>query len=349
MARLRRKHEPKIQSVKNKYSMDLGVEPLLQDERPPRDPPQGSQAQCYIFDVTVKAEGVTVDALHEKFREYAKRYVFQLEKGDGGYLHYQGRVTLFKKRRSAEIANKFNDNLFKAYFTPTSNNARERDSFYCIKADTRVDGPWRDSDYKPPIVYSRQMLEFMSYERYPWQQQVEQWCGEWDKRTIYWVYDSVGCNGKSDLVEYLHTSRIAVCVPPMRKLEDICQFCMTHVGKAYLIDFPRAMSKEYLSEFYSGIETLKNGYLYDKRYKGKSMFIDRPAIVIFSNTKPDTFAMSRDRWSIWEIEDRKLKPLNELATKQSARGGEAAVVELPPTTPLPETAAAAAEGREAAV
>lgn len=293
-----------------------------------RSGPSTSSSPCYIHDVTVKAEGVTVEMMHDRFREYCKRYVFQMEQGDGGYVHYQCRVTLIKKRRSTEIAGLFNDDVFKSYWTPTSNNARDKESFYCLKKDTRVDGPWKDSDYKPPVVFTRQMREFAEFTKYPWQVTVERWCTEWDKRTIYWVYDEKGCNGKSDLVEWLDTNGLASVVPPMRNLEDIMQFCMSYTAKAYLIDFPRAMKKEHLCEFYSGIESLKNGFLYDKRYKGVKKWQDRPAIVIFSNTKPDSAAMSRDRWSIWEIENYDLVPLNETARR--------AVVIIPPVTdPLP--------------
>lgn len=328
--------------------MDLGSDHLLQGARPPGGPasleasPSNTKplqtVQCCTHDVTVKAEGVSVDDVHLKFREYAKRYVFQLERGDGGYVHYQCRVSLHKKRRSGEIAKLVNDDIFKSYWTPTSNNARDKEAFYCIKADTRVDGPWKESDYQPPIVYTKQMSEFAAYARYPWQSKVEKWCTEWDKRTIYWVYDEVGCNGKSDLVEWLDVNRIASVVPPMRSLEDIMQFCMSYPAKAYLIDFPRAMKKEYLCDFYAGIESLKNGMLYDKRYKGQKKWQDRPAIVIFSNTQPDTFAMSKDRWSIWTIEKHDLKPLNDLAKTTAAAAaarGEA---------PVPVQRAGGAEG-----
>ncbi len=254
-----------------------------------------------------------VDALHEKLREWCKQYVFQLEKGDGGYVHYQGRCTLIKKRRPAEIAKLFNDDLFKVHWTATSNNARDKDSFYCIKADTRVDGPWKDSDYQAPIVYTKQMREFSEFTKYPWQSKVEEFCKQWDKRVIHWIYDEKGCNGKSDLVEWLDTNRIASVVPPMRSIEDILQFVSSNKDSpAYLIDFPRAMKKEHLCEFYAGIECLKNGFVYDKRYKGKKRWMDRPAIVVFANILPPSAAMSRDRWKVWEIVDGDLTPASSI-------------------------------------
>lgn len=284
---------------------------LLQDERPPRvaQASVGQSVACFMYDVTLKAEGITVQVLHEKLRLWCKRYVFQLEKGDSGYVHYQMRVSLIKKRRAAEIAVLFNDELFKGHWQPTTNNARDRDSFYQVKADTRLEGPWKDTDYEPTIVYTRQMEEFSTYEFHPWQRTLESLCREWDKRTIHWVYDKDGNKGKSDLVEWLDVNKIASVVPPMRNLEDIMQFCMSQKpAKAYIIDLPRAMKKEHLCEFYAGLEALKNGFLYDKRYKGTKKWIDRPAVIVFSNTLPDKKAMSADRWKIWHIMDLTLKP-----------------------------------------
>lgn len=286
--------------------------------RTPADVAAGGKIQCFVHDFTIKAEGVTVDALHEKLSEWCKKWVFQLERGDTGYVHYQGRLTLIKKRRSTELASKFFDDLFKGWFSPTTNNGRDKEAFYCIKADTRVEGPWKDTDYQAPIVLTRQMLEFSQYTRFPWQNTVEGWVKEWNKRAIYWIYDEHGCNGKSDLVEWLDTNRLACAVPPMRNLEDILQFCFSYPSKAYLIDFPRAMKKESLLEFYAGLECLKNGFMYDKRYKGQKKWIDRPAVVVFSNTKPDLSSMSRDRWSVWSLEERDLVPLSCLAKASAA-------------------------------
>ena len=57
-------------------------------------------------------------------------------------MHYQGRVTLIKKRRPAEIAKLFNDDHMAPYWNPTSNNAKDKAAVYCMKADSRLEGPW---------------------------------------------------------------------------------------------------------------------------------------------------------------------------------------------------------------
>lgn len=77
-------------------------------------------------------------------------------------------------------------------------------------------------------------------------------------------------------------------------------------SRCYLIDMPRAMKKEKLYDFFSGIESLKNGYMYDKRYQFKDKWIDRPQIILFTNTDPDLRMFSVDRWDFWTIKDKKL-------------------------------------------
>jgi len=69
----------------------------------------------------------------------------------------------------------------------------------------------------------------------------------------------------------------------------------------YIIDIPRALRKDQLFQFFSGIETLKDGYAYDDRYHFKEEYFDCPNIWIFMNTIPDLEYMSKDRWRFYEI------------------------------------------------
>ena len=78
-------------------------------------------------------------------------------------------------------------------------------------------------------------------------------------------------------------------------------------AKLYLIDMPRAMKKKKLNSLYSGIEQLKNGFMYDLRYHGKFRAIDDPNIIVFTNTPPKMSYLSADRWVLWEVVDKQLK------------------------------------------
>lgn len=77
---------------------------------------------------------------------------------------------------------------------------------------------------------------------------------------------------------------------------------------------PRAINKEKLYQFFSGIETLKSGYCYDDRYKFTKRLFDRPRICIFTNVEPDETLLSKDMWRIWTVIDNQLKPYKNQLT-----------------------------------
>jgi hypothetical protein len=106
------------------------------------------------------------DALRELLKGVAKTYVFQLERGDGGYNHYQGRLSLFKKRRKGPALRLFGEGLAPNYFEPTIRSEYLKgDNFYCMKEDTKVAGPWTDKDVVAPLT--EQMKLFLSWELLP--------------------------------------------------------------------------------------------------------------------------------------------------------------------------------------
>lgn len=69
---------------------------------------------------------------------------------------------------------------------------------------------------------------------------------------------------------------------------------------------PRGMKKDKLGEFYAGIEIIKNGVAYDKRYTAKKIRFDRPNIFVFTNMLPVFELLSKDRWCILEVLNKKL-------------------------------------------
>lgn len=258
-------------------------------------------AQLASYDFTLPKNEIWPDfqSVVSYLRPWCKKYVFQYEKGDSGYLHWQGRCSLIKKRRPAE--------LIKLGFgkggniSPTTNKACG-DSFYVTKADTRLDGPWSDKDYEEPPVLTRQLRTFLSHSMYEWQEQVLAMAQEEDDRSIKLIYDKIGNNGKSIMCEYLEYNRKGYEIPPMRQMEDIMACCMClKAQKCYLIDMPRGLKKDKLGDFYAGLESLKNGVCYDKRYAFKKRRMDRPQVIVFTNTLPKWDLMSTDRWEVWEM------------------------------------------------
>ena len=246
--------------------------------------------------------------LIDTLKGVAKKYVFQLEQSDTGYRHYQGRLSLIKKRRRAEkhlILKLFKDKP-PNYIEPTTNKEVCSGShFYVMKEDTREEGPWADTDPPPPTL-TKQLERFMKRDLYLYQKQVIALSQIFDDRKIDLLYDPHGNIGKSMLSEYMEFRGLAEEIPPFRLMDDIFQWvCTRPILPAYIIDMPRGMKKDKLADLYSGIEVIKNGVAYDKRYTAKKIRFDRPRIFVFTNVLPCFDLMSKDRWNVWTIDENK--------------------------------------------
>lgn len=267
---------------------------------------------CSGYDLTLKEmEGVDTPFVIGFLQQWAKKWAFQLEEGGTtGYRHYQIRLSLQVKRRLSEIISQTKDlwpEGCSVRWSVTSTSVHSGQNFnYVLKADTRVDGPWTDKDYEEPPPLTRQLKTFQEHHLYPWQTKAEELCAVTDDRWINVVFDEYGNAGKSVFAEYLEYKGLAYEIPAMRTMEDIMQCVMSiKPKKAYLIDLPRGMKKDKMADFYSGLEALKNGVAYDKRYSFRKIRFDRPQVFVFTNVIPDFGLLSIDRWKIWLLDEQK--------------------------------------------
>lgn len=261
-------------------------------------------AQITGFDVTIpKNEYNSHSELGLALKEWCKSFVFQLEKGEKtGYEHWQCRVRLIKKKRLNEVIEQIAPTI-KGHWTATCKSVHKANSFnYVMKGDTRLEGPWEDKDFINPPKLTRQLKTFLEHELRPWQKFLMDKIIIPDDRKIMFIYDNIGNSGKSIFAEFLEYKGVACELPPLRAFEDLMQFAAgLQDQKCYLIDMPRALKKDKLSEFYSGIECLKNGILWDKRYSAQKRRQDRPNIVVFANELPAFEFMSKDRWCVMQM------------------------------------------------
>lgn len=256
------------------------------------------------YDITIPCSlGITKDEVEKKFRENCKQYVFQKEIGKSGYEHFQCRIRLKKAKRFNTL--KKEGFWIKGNWSITSKDIYlAGDNFYVMKEDTRVDGPFCEKDEVK--VVTRQLKDFLLKDLRKYQIDIIAKATEYNDRNIYLIYDKIGNLGKSILAEYMEYLGITEEIPPFRLMDDIFQWVLsrgmkTGFKKSYIFDLPRGMKKDRLGDFYSGIEVIKNGVAYDKRYSGTKARFDRPAVFVFTNTLPKFELMSKDRWIIWEI------------------------------------------------
>lgn len=263
------------------------------------------EGQLATFDVTLKVDENFPDhhAVIPALTSIAKKWVFQQEKGDEtGYLHWQIRLSLHKKCRFAALKTDILPHL-PGHWSPTSNQVHNagHQFNYVMKVQTRVAGPWTDKDsIQDPPVLTTQLKNFLKKDPYPWQVAALDLVKGYDERHIHYIWDPHYNSGKSIFCEWVEYQRLGEEIPGIFTLaEDIMQFAMSMENTpCYLFDMPAAMKKEKMHQMYAGLEMLKNGFLYDKRYEGKKRRINRPQLICFANNLPIHGLIAPDRWQV---------------------------------------------------
>lgn len=253
---------------------------------------------------------VDYDDLHKFLDGKAKKWVFQIEKGEQtAYEHFQGRLSLIKKTTKQQalklLENKFN------YLEPTVSNEHRKAAFYCMKEQTRIKEPESDQEYNKrknvfiPKHLKKEVLLF------PFQKTISEYPN--DDRKINCVVDIGGNNGKSYISQILEIKKKGFRCPQLNDFKDIlqllCCYCMDNeirdIGHLFF-DLPRAMKKDTLRGIISAIEEIKSsGRLIDVRNHFKLWYMEIPNIWVFSNEHLDYSDLSSDRWNVWTINKHK--------------------------------------------
>lgn len=137
----------------------------------------------------------------------------------------------------------------------------------------------------------------------PWQKKVLDHLDEEDSRKILWIYDKEGNNGKSFLRKYISLTKDVLLFDGKKDniLNQLKQKCIDEDKdvKYVVADIPRCYDLRLFQ--YGLLEQLKDGQVYSGKYEGGEIWIDRPNIVILSNSYPDTSTMTNDRWEIVDL------------------------------------------------
>jgi len=236
--------------------------------------------------------------LIDNIRKVAKHYCFKLEMGEGGYIHYQGRLSLKVKSRHPDIG------FRECNWSPTSCKNVDN-NFYIEKEETSIGEIISDK------TYSYIPKQIRGIVLHPWQKAIVDDRLVWNTRTINCVYCKTGNIGKSILTSYVGCHKLGRALPMMDSYKDLMRMVMdTPKSQLYLVDFPRSLSKVACAGFWSAIETIKNGYAYDDRYSFREEYFDSPNIWVFLNTLPDLSVLSTDRWRFWVVDNLMLIPRN---------------------------------------
>jgi len=254
-------------------------------------PKEKTKNALAVWDITIPKNDMTPEQLWHKLKRLCEQFVFQEERGElNGYEHFQVRVRRNPKCREGNLIHDCLQEGIKFHVTPTT--TKEHKGFsYVMKADTRVAGPWKD-DHKWESMKPR----LLQLPPLPWHEKIYTYLKQRPHlRKILCILDGPGKKGKSYLRKWLRWLGLAVIIPPQQKAEDIANLVMCQPeARCYVIDIPR--SEKPSQALWAGIEMLKDGYCYDKRFKWRDRDFDNPHIIVLTNERPNAEYLSADRW-----------------------------------------------------
>lgn len=254
--------------------------------------------QIFVYDFTLGDEFADFESLKEWLKEHCKKWTFQLECGEEtGWVHWQGRFSLKAKTRLATLKDRMP--WPEVHLSPTS-KCNQGNMFYVSKEDTRLDGPWMDTDKEIFIPDHLVINEF-----YPWEISIMEIMAEKPGRFVHAIICETGNKGKSTFVGNMCCRYLAQSIPFCNDYRDIMRMVMglDKLG-TYFIDMPRAIGKEKIRQFFAGVESIKDGYAYDDRYSFRQERFQQPHVFVFTNTWPDLTLLSADRWRFWSINEQ---------------------------------------------
>lgn len=226
------------------------------------------------------------------------KYAFQLEEGtETKQLHIQG-ILMYK--------NPIRFNTLQKWFPGIHielPKSIEHAVAYCQKLESRVEGPW---------VYGWEKIKHYRKPDFPWQtklmeiiQQEQKTADESDTipRSIHWIWEDNGAQGKTHFAKYMAMEHKALVVSgSAADIMYAATMYKKHLRIA-IIDIPR-VNENHVS--YRALEQLRNGLWFNTKYESGMVAIPSPVVIIFANEPPDINKLSLDRWRIWNIIDKDL-------------------------------------------
>lgn len=221
-----------------------------------------------------------------------KKWTIGYEEGTNGYRHYQIRLV------------SSNHDFFewcKAYL-PTA---------HVEKAATKESNYERKSGYFISSDDTNQIRSVRFGTLTTVQKEILKKADEQNDREITIIVDNTarGGHGKTWLSINLYERGKALVVPRSQTTSEklSAYICSAYRREPYIIvDIPR--SRKTKEEIYEALEEIKDGLVFDHRYRGNCRDIRGVRIIVFMNEEPNYKALSTDRWNVWFLNDFGLYP-----------------------------------------
>lgn len=167
-------------------------------------------------------------------------------------------------------------------------------------------------NHKPMPLPEPEISEEMFY---PWQKEM------WEKlqyppdgRTLMWINDSIGGAGKTRFAKWCciqHSSKCAY----FNSIGKIADFAMNIQnlwnmgwrGDTIFMNLSRSYSDR--TNIYEACENILDGVVTCTKYTGGIVWLPRLHVVCMSNFMPLTEKLSEDRWRVYDVTARDLRPV----------------------------------------
>ena len=123
---------------------------------------------------------------------------------------------------------------------------------------------------------------------------------KFDDRKIFWYVDIRGGAGKSTFVNYFMARHEAACFSG-GKIDSLAYAYSRE--RVVFFDLSKQGNYEYLYRF---MEQLKNGRIFNSKYRSGMKFFDTPHLIVFSNDEPARNGFSADRIVLKLIRDGRI-------------------------------------------
>lgn len=224
-----------------------------------------------------------IEILETTFRQIAVKFRAQTEIGDSGTPHIQGCLTLKKRQRWSEFKLPAQIHWEKTRNVPASYD-------YCNK-------PQQIENYSKLEWGHPVPLKLITELNTRQQEIIDVIKSEPNDRTIVWICDKTGNQGKTCLMKYCVINHNALVCGSGKGSDAINFIYNADMDKCRVVffAFPRTV-EGYVS--YAALETIKDGMISNTKYETGMKVYNSPHVIVMANFEPDITKLSADRWDI---------------------------------------------------
>ena len=174
----------------------------------------------------------------------------------------------------------------------------------CCLQDALPDSAELPANGLPPSVCPNIVLR-------PWQEEIVGILHkDPDDRVIHWIWEPLGCTGKTTFQKWLFhqfTGTVVLSGKAVDMKHNVTQYAAKNhkLPRIILINVPRSQDTDCLS--WQGIEEIKDMFFFSPKYEGGMVCGAAPHVVIFSNQAPPMEKLSKDRWQVHRLCEQQLK------------------------------------------